>query len=128
VLQHREAICDAGSLILVYAIARQLGSKARAVRTAALVGGSFILAYAMSSWYEPAPLFFLLLATYLALRDRFAASAFAASLGILTKLVPIVIVPMVLRRIMQLRNAVRYLATLAVTIGGRDAAVRARAR
>ncbi|HEY4721422.1 MAG TPA: hypothetical protein VII92_06220, partial [Anaerolineae bacterium] len=118
VLQLAMTVCDVGSLILVYAIARQLGSKARATRTAALAGGSFILAYAMSSWYEPAPLFFLLLATYLALRDRFAASAFAASLGILIKLFPIVILPMVLHRLTQLRKAVKYLVVLAITIGG----------
>src|SRR5512135_1117145 len=42
VLQIALTLCDVGSLILIYAIARRLGTKARAVRTAALFAASFI--------------------------------------------------------------------------------------
>jgi len=106
---------DLGSLILLYAIARQLGSRARATRTAALFAGAFITAYATSSWYEPVPLFFLLLSLYLALRGRFVSSALFTGIGIMTKLFPIVIVPMVMRRTARVGQLAIYLVTLTAT-------------
>jgi len=53
------SLFDTGSLTLKYATARLMGSRARAIRAAALFAGAFILAYAASSWYEPIPLFFI---------------------------------------------------------------------
>ncbi len=118
VLQSAMALFDAGNLILVYTLARQLGSKARAIRTAALFAGAFITAYAASGWYEPAPLFFLLLALQLALRDRFGWSALAAGFGFMIKIFPILIVPTALRRLTPLRRQVGYLIVVTATILG----------
>jgi hypothetical protein len=108
VLRLTMTLFDVGSLFLVYGMARQLGSKSRAVRTAAFFAGSFIIAYAAAGWYDSMPLFFLLLTLYLALRDHYTSSAMAASIGFLVKLVPIVLVPVVVRRIARLRDAIRY--------------------
>ncbi|HLF26546.1 MAG TPA: hypothetical protein VJG32_09425 [Anaerolineae bacterium] len=116
VLKTTLALFDLGNLILVYAIALQLGHKARAIRTAALFAGGFITAYAAWGWYDTLPLFFLLLALYWALRDRPVAGAVAAAVGMLIKVVPIVIAPTALRRIPGLRGRARYILALGATI------------
>ncbi len=114
VLRLTMTLFDVGSLFLVYGLAQQLGSKSRAVRTAAFFAGGFIIAYAAAGWYDSMPLFFLLLALYLALRDRYTSSAVAASIGFLIKLVPIVLVPVVVRRIARLRDAIAYVIAFGV--------------
>ncbi len=108
-------LCDAGSLGLVYGMALQLGSKTRAVRTAAFFAGGFIIAYAAAGWYDSMPLFFLLLTLFLALRNRYTSSALAVSIGFLVKLVPIVLVPIVVRRIVRLRHAIGYVIAVGVS-------------
>ncbi len=115
VLRLTMTLFDAGSLCVVYGMAQQLGSKSRAVRTAAFFAGGFIIAYAAAGWYDSMPLFFLLLALYLALRDRYLSSAVAVSIGFLVKLVPIVLVPIVVRRITRLRGAIGYLLAVGVS-------------
>ena len=117
VTQTATMLFDTGSLILLYAISLRLGSRARAVRTAALFAAAFITAYAASTWYEPVPLFFLLAALYLALRDRYVGSAAAAGVGIMLKIFPIVVVPVALRRMTTPRQVAGYLLALAVTSG-----------
>ena len=114
VLRLTMTLFDVGSLFLVYGMARQLGSKSRAVRTAAFFAGSFIIAYAAAGWYDSMPLFFLLLTLYLALRDHYPSSAVAASIGFLVKLVPIILVPVVVRRIARLRDAIGYVIAFGV--------------
>src|SRR5512141_1213590 len=108
VLRLTMTLLDTGSLFLVYGLAQSLGTKSRAVRTAAFFAGGFIIAYAAAGWYDSMPLFFLLLTLYLALRDHYTSSAAAASIGFLVKLVPIILVPVVLRRIDRLRHASGY--------------------
>ena len=43
--------------------------------------------------------FFLLLTLYLTLRERYAWSAVTAAIGLMTKIVPILIVPIALQRV-----------------------------
>jgi len=116
VLKLATALFDLGSLCLVYAIALRLGSRVRAVRTAALFAGGFITAYAAWGWLDGIPLFFLLLALYASLRDRPIASAIAAAVGMLIKVVPIVIVPTALRRIPNLSRRAIYLIALGAIV------------
>jgi len=116
VLRLTMTLFDVGSLFLVYGMAQQLGARSRAVRTAAFFAGGFIIAYAAAGWYDSMPLFFLLLALYLALRDHYTSSAVAVSIGFLVKLVPIVLVPVVLRRIARLRQAIGYLIAVGVSL------------
>ncbi len=80
---------DTGSVILVYGIALQLGSRLRATRTTALFAAGFVLAYAASGWFDSMPLFFLLLALYLGLRDHYTWSGITAAIGFFIKLMPI---------------------------------------
>lgn len=113
VMQLVMTLFDAGSLLLVYRLALQFSHRLRATRAALLFGASFIVAYAASGWYEPVPLFFLLLALYLTLRERYAWSALTASIGLLTKIVPILIVPIALQRLSGWRRRAGYLALVA---------------
>jgi hypothetical protein len=115
VLRLTMTLFDVGSLFLVHGMAQQLGSKSRAVRTAAFFAGGFIIAYAAAGWFDSMPLFFLLLTLYLALRDHYTSSAVAASIGFLVKLVPIVLVPVVVRRIARLRDAIGYVIAFGVS-------------
>jgi len=115
VLRLTMTLFDVGSLFLVYGIAQQIGTKSRALRTAAFFAGGFIIAYAAAGWFDSMPLFFLLLALYLALRDRYTSSAVAVSIGFLVKLVPIVLVPVIVRRIDRPRNAIRYLIAVGIS-------------
>ncbi len=115
VLRLTFTLLDTGSLICVYAIALKLGTRLRALRTAALFAAGFVLAYAAAGWYDSMPLFFLLLALYWGLSDHYALSAVAGSIGFLIKLVPIVIVPVILRRMTTLRQSITYLGAVAVS-------------
>lgn len=114
IMQSVMTLFDLGSVILIYAIARRFSTRLRATRATALFAASFILAYGASGWYEPVPLFFLLLTLYLMLRERYAWSAVTAAVGLMTKLVPILIVPIALQRLMNWRRRAGYLALVAV--------------
>ncbi|HLF26545.1 MAG TPA: hypothetical protein VJG32_09420 [Anaerolineae bacterium] len=116
VMQIAMVVADAGSLVLIYAISRQWGSQARAVRASALFAGSFIAAYAASGWYEPVPVFLMLLALYLALRDRFGWSLLVIGVGFLSKIAPLAIAPAVLKRMRQRRQQAVHIVWLAAVI------------
>src|SRR5690606_23393955 len=60
----------------------------------------FVPAYTLLGWFESMPLFFLLLGLWLILVPRpwgWAGSAAAAALGFLTKLTPIILLPVAVR-------------------------------
>jgi hypothetical protein len=109
---------DLGSLSLVYGIGLEIGDKNRALRSATLFAMGFVIAYAASSWYDAVPLFFLLLALYLALRNRMVGSAVAVAIGFMVKVVPIVMVPVILRRLTRFRDQAIYVAVAGVTALG----------
>jgi hypothetical protein len=113
IMQLVMTLFDLGSVILVYTIAQRFSPRRRATRAGALFAASFILAYGASGWYEPVPLFFLLLTLYLTLRDRYAWSAVTAAVGLMTKIVPILIVPVALQRLSGWRRRAGYLALVA---------------
>jgi hypothetical protein len=118
IMQLVMTLFDLGSVILVYAIAQRFDLRSRATRAAALFAASFILAYGASGWYEPVPLFFLLLTLYLTLRDRYAWSAATAAIGLMTKIVPILIVPIAVQRLHGWRRRAGYLTlVVALSIG-----------
>jgi hypothetical protein len=114
IMQLAMTLFDLGSVLLVYAIALRFNTRLRATRAAALFAASFILAYGASGWYEPVPLFFLLLTLYLTLRERYAWSAVTVAIGLMTKIVPILIVPIALQRVKGWRRRAGYLALVAV--------------
>ncbi len=98
---------DTGNLVLVYRLAGKLAADAgeRAASTLhaplfyALLFAPF---FTMLGWFEAMPLFFLLLGLDLLLsswRGAWAGSAVAVALGFLTKLTPIVLLPVAVRQL-----------------------------
>ncbi len=105
---------ESGSFVLIYRLGNRLGADAIPAETQALYGIPilpglipavlyalfFVPVYTLIGWFEPMPLFFMLLGLDLLLVDRawgWPSSAMAAGLGFLTKLTPMLLVPIAIR-------------------------------
>jgi hypothetical protein len=84
---------ETGNLILVYAIARQLGDRRRALRAAWFYAILFTPVYTLTGWFESYPIFFFLLSLYLLLRGRPLWSAITTGIGFMIKLIPLILLP-----------------------------------
>jgi hypothetical protein len=101
---------EAGNLILIYRIARKMarqevtppptGYPSAALAAVTFYALCFVPAYTLLGWFESMPLFFLLLGLALLLETKqwgWMGSAVAAGLGFLTKLTPILLLPVAVR-------------------------------
>lgn len=105
---------EAGNLILIYRIAGKLaqeeaqappaGYASPALAAVTFYALCFVPVYTLLGWFESMPLFFLLLGIDLLLHPSasnkswgWAGSAIAAGLGFLTKLTPIILLPIAVR-------------------------------
>ncbi|MBW7885887.1 MAG: hypothetical protein H3C34_25305, partial [Caldilineaceae bacterium] len=105
---------EIGNYLLIYRLALRLEqpgpaaagtgpagvSAPGALRSALFYALLFVPAYTLLGWFEAMPTFFLLLGLDLLLSTRnggWAASAIAAALGFLTKLTPVILVPVAVR-------------------------------
>ena len=101
---------EAGNLLLIYRIAGRLareeetpapaGYASPALAAVTFYALCFVPAYTLLGWFESMPLFFLLLGLWLLLVPRawgWPGSALAAGLGFLTKLTPIILLPVAIR-------------------------------
>jgi hypothetical protein len=101
---------EAGNLILLYRLAGRLeheettpapaGYSSTALVSVTFYALCFVPVYTLLGWFESMPLFFLLLGLDLLLLPRrwgWFGSAVAAGLGFLTKLTPILLVPIAIR-------------------------------
>lgn len=101
---------EAGNLVLIYRIAGRLardeetsapaGYASPALAAVTFYALCFVPAYTLLGWFESMPLFFLLLGLWLLLVPRpwgWSGSAVAAGLGFLTKLTPIILLPIAIR-------------------------------
>jgi hypothetical protein len=120
-------VFDSGNLILIYRLAGRLVRQEGAAATIASLPETaavlippllytlfFVPVYTLIGWFEPMPLFFTLLALDLLLTPRpwgWVGSAVAVGLGFLTKLTPILVLPV----------AVRYLGARLSWRAARDA-------
>lgn len=84
---------ETGNLVLIYAIARRLGDRQRALRSAWFYLALFTPVYTLTGWFESYPLFFFLLSLYLLLRGRPLWSALTTGIGFMIKLVPLILLP-----------------------------------
>jgi hypothetical protein len=84
---------ETGNLILIYAIARRLGDRQRALRSAWFYAALFTPVYTLIGWFEGYPLFFFLLSLYLLLRGRPFWSALTTGIGFMIKLIPLILLP-----------------------------------
>jgi hypothetical protein len=91
---------DVGGVILVYLIARRLdASEHHALRVSLLYVVAFITLYVPLGWFDSLPLFWLLLTLYCAIAYRPAWCGIAASLGFLSKPIPVLALPMAWQRL-----------------------------
>ena len=108
-------VFDTGNLLLIYRLAGRVqespaatddapappaGWSSAPLYAAALYALFFVPLYTLLGWFEPMPLFFMLLGLELLLVPRawgWMGSAVAAGLGFLTKLTPILLLPVAVR-------------------------------
>ncbi len=105
---------EAANLLLIYRLAARLardeqqlpesllpaGYTSLPLATAAFYALCFVPVYTMLGWFEPMPLFFMLLGLELLFVPRvwgWSGSAIAAGLGFLTKLTPVLLLPIAVR-------------------------------
>ncbi|MCC6455601.1 MAG: hypothetical protein IT328_11695 [Caldilineaceae bacterium] len=101
---------EAGNLLLIYRLAGRLASdeatappagySSPGLAAVAFYALCFVPVYTLLGWFESMPLFFLLLGLELLLMPRawgWLGSGFAAGLGFLTKLTPILLLPVAIR-------------------------------
>jgi hypothetical protein len=84
---------ETGSLALIYAIARKLYDREKALRSAWFYTALFIPVYTLVGWFESFPIFFFLLGLYLLLRGRPLWSALVTGAGFMIKLFPLILLP-----------------------------------
>lgn len=104
---------EVGNLVLLYLLALRLGDERGALRVAWFYAGLYVPVYTLTGWFEAMPLFFLLLALYALARGRYGWSGVATALGFLTKLIPVLLVPLALRALWEQRR----FRTMAVYLG-----------
>ena len=91
---------EIGNFILIYRLARRLWQDPATVsRTLWIYIGLFPPVYAMLGFFDGVALFFILLALELLLNDQRFPSAIAVGVGFMVKIIPVVMLPVALRRI-----------------------------
>lgn len=91
---------EIGNFVLIHRLARRLFSSPDTVsRVLWLYVGLFPPVYAMLGFFDGIALFFMLLTMELLLQERRAASAISAGLGFMVKIIPLLILPVALRRL-----------------------------
>jgi len=82
---------EIGNLVVIYLLALELYERERAFRSALIYALLFAPLYIWSGWFDPMPLFFLLLGLYLIIRQRATSAGVALGLGFMTKITPALI-------------------------------------
>lgn len=91
------ALAECGCTALVYAIACGGGSHRRAIRSAGFYALMFVPAYTAQAHFDSLPVFFLLLGLWLLLSCRWLSAGAATGLGVMTKLLPGLLLPIAAR-------------------------------
>ncbi len=108
---------EIGTLALVWAVARQLGTPERAERTAALWALLFAPFFTFLAWFDSMAIFFLVLALYALLTDRPALAGVALGLGFMVKIIPAVLFPIGLFTLQTHRRRLIYAGSAALSAG-----------
>jgi len=108
---------DVATLALVYASASQLRGQHDGLRVAVLWALLSAPLLTLLGWFEPLPLFFLVLGLYGLLSERAWLAGVAAGLGFMSKVFPAVLVPVALLALPGARKRVEYLAAAALSAG-----------
>ncbi|MFQ5886733.1 MAG: hypothetical protein ACE5II_05825, partial [Anaerolineae bacterium] len=100
---------EIGNFILLYATALRVYDRDRAFRAAWLYAGLFAPVLIWLGWLDNFPLFFLLLALYLAITGRAILAGLATGVGFMVKVLPALVAPTALRVLPRARQKLGYL-------------------
>ncbi len=91
---------EIGNFVLIYRLARRLFEQPTTIsRVLWIYAGLFPPIYAMLGFFDGVALFFILLALEFLLDDRRFQSAIAVGIGFMVKIVPVLMLPVALRRL-----------------------------
>ena len=88
---------ETGNFILLYLLALEIYSPAQALKPVWIYASLFVPVYTLTGWFESYPLFFFLLSLYLLLKGKPYLSAVFAGVGFMTKLIPVILLPIGLK-------------------------------
>jgi hypothetical protein len=108
---------EVGSFVIIYLIALELYDRTGALRCAWIYAGLFAPLYTWLGWFDGMPLFFILLTLYLLLKRRGLLAGLALGLGFMVKVIPLLILPIGLRALQDLKERAGYLLTAGLTAG-----------
>lgn len=110
--------CEVGVVLLLYRLALLLMSNADTARRSAwLYVLCFVPGYLWSGWFDNLPTLLFLSSLYLLLTERRHLSALAAGLGLVTKLFPILMLPLALASLRKIRAQIGYLLAAVLLAG-----------
>lgn len=108
---------DIGSLLLMDALARRLYSEESVtLRILLLYTLCFVTIYVPLGWFDSIPLFWLLLALYCTLTYRPVWAGVAVGIGFLTKLIPILVLPIAYQRMRSAAATYKLLLATLVSV------------
>ena len=107
---------EIGSFVIIYLIALELHDRTGALRCAWIYAGLFAPLYTWLGWFDGLPLFFLLLALYLLLKQRGLLAGLALGLGFMVKVTPALLLPLGLRSLSGRSKKIGYLALAGLTV------------
>jgi uncharacterized membrane protein len=91
------ALVEGANLALIYFIECSIAGRAVAIRASWIYALLFAPIFVMMGWFDPLPLFFLLLAVYGLATNRPVLAGIACGAGFMTKVVPAIVAPIGLR-------------------------------
>ena len=90
-------IFETGSFILLYLMAWRIYGGEQALKPVWIYACLFFPVYTVTGWFESYPIFFFILSFYLLLIGKPYLSAFFSGVGFLTKLIPVILIPVGLK-------------------------------
>lgn len=107
---------EVGNFVVIYLIALQLYDKSKAFTCVLIYSCLFAPLYVWSGWNDSMSLFFLLLGLYLLLREKGAIAGIIAGVGFWVKVIPILLLPVGLRVLTDMRRKALFLVASCVTL------------
>ena len=103
---------DLGNLLLIYALARRIYGQTAALRSAWVYATLFAPIFVWLGWFDPMPIFWLLLSIWLLVRRNLTWAGVACGIGVVTKIFPGFVLLVAVREAVGLRVGRRGIATV----------------
>lgn len=96
-LQVVMVLFESGNFVLLYLLAIKLRSEGEALKLCWIYACLYFPVFAVSGYFESIPLFFMLLSLVLLIGGRVSGSAVCIGVGAMTKVIPILILPVLIK-------------------------------